>query len=39
MDDAVRMAFGAEKKGYRSLSSRGVTSWKIKNSGIETAGC
>lgn len=35
MDEAVKMAKGAEKKGYQVIISRGVTSWKIKHSGIE----
>jgi hypothetical protein len=35
MDEAVKMARAAEKKGYQVVVSRGVTSWKIKNSGIE----
>ncbi len=35
MDEAVRKAKGAEQKGYQVIISRGVTSWKIRNSGIE----
>lgn len=35
MDEAVELALRAEKKGYQVIVSRGVTCWKIRNSGIE----
>lgn len=35
MDEAVERARKADQKGYHVLISRGVTSWKIQNSGIE----
>lgn len=35
MDDAVERARKAEREGYHVLISRGVTCWKIRNSGIE----
>ncbi len=35
MDEAVKIARGAEKRGYQVIISRGVTSWMIKNAGIE----
>lgn len=35
MDEAVKMAKVADKKGYQVVVSRGVTSWKIRNAGIE----
>lgn len=35
MDDAVDRAKKAEQRGYHVLISRGVTSWRILNSGIE----
>lgn len=35
MDEAVERAKKAEKDGYHVLISRGVTSWKILNSGVE----
>ena len=35
MDEAVKHARDAERKGYQVIISRGVTTWKIRNSGIE----
>lgn len=35
MDDAVKRARDAESKGYHVLISRGVTCWKLRNSGID----
>lgn len=35
MDEAVKRAKEAEKEGYYVLVSRGITTWKIRNSGIE----
>jgi propionate catabolism operon transcriptional regulator len=35
MDQAVNKAKKAEAQGYQVIVSRGVTSWKIRNSGIE----
>jgi len=35
MDEAVEQAWSAEKKGYQVIITRGVTTSKIRNSGIE----
>ena len=35
MDEAVKVALKAEKKGCQVIVSRGITAWKIKHSGIE----
>jgi hypothetical protein len=35
MDDAVKWAREAEHKGYHVLISRGVTCWRIRNSGVD----
>lgn len=35
MDDAVEQAKKAEQQGYHVIISRGITAWKISNSGID----
>ncbi|NLI92152.1 MAG: sigma 54-interacting transcriptional regulator [Peptococcaceae bacterium] len=35
MDDAVKRAREADKQGFYVLVSRGITTWKIRNAGIE----